>query len=174
VYIKHYHSLNKQFSIDSFLDWEGLLLGFRYASTPALVSLLLSQVPSPLLDARSTERANIISLVLKLREEFEATDRWMTWAKIFHSKNSNVSTHLLCLLVEERQSDMHFFTQDNLLLKFERFQMIFGLPIIRFLMHRSKYKPCQNGKMFIRLMTVCLMSFRQHDSPAMTVCLLFP
>jgi len=59
VYLKHYHSLNKQFSIDSFLDWEGLLLGFRYAPAHALFALPLSQVTSPLLNAHSTERAII-------------------------------------------------------------------------------------------------------------------
>jgi len=29
LYIKHLFPINKQFSIDSFLDWEGLLLGFK-------------------------------------------------------------------------------------------------------------------------------------------------
>jgi len=57
VYIKYWPSINKQFSIDSFLDREGLLLGFRYASAPALVSLPLPLVTPTLPDARSTERA---------------------------------------------------------------------------------------------------------------------
>jgi len=44
---------------------------------------------------------NFSSLALKLREEFDVTDRKTTGAKIYHCKNSNFSTHSLRLLVED-------------------------------------------------------------------------
>jgi len=55
VYIKHCPSINKQFSIDSFLDWEGLLLGFRYAHAHALFP---RKITPPLSDAYSIVLAN--------------------------------------------------------------------------------------------------------------------
>jgi len=51
VYIKHPLLLNKQFSIDSFLDWEGFFTGFSRAYLP------LASVPLAL-RRRSTEHAS--------------------------------------------------------------------------------------------------------------------
>jgi len=69
VYIKHYLLINKQFSIDSFLDWKGLLSGI----SARIFRLALTRFRSAKLsDARSTECAKgigdqkVIELVMKL------------------------------------------------------------------------------------------------------------
>jgi len=55
VYIKHHLPINKQFSTDSFLDWEGLCwdLAYHYLASIRLRSRS---------NARSTERASTTSL----------------------------------------------------------------------------------------------------------------
>jgi len=63
VYIKHHLPIDKQFSIDSFLDWEGLHWDLTYHDH------LSARLPSPLphcfrSDARSIKRAKNINCSL--------------------------------------------------------------------------------------------------------------